>query len=928
MLDATKILEWVRANPGYGWVPLLLACVLILLGYEVAKGLLPGMLKGAAAKLATLVRGRQAQLRAEQAIRRFCVATRDVNWIGSLPALAKYDFRLPLESVFVPPRLQVAYQGGQGVRVNLQEFLSANRLACISGAPGSGKSTVLSYIAIAFAREETERTLGLNEARIPICFDCKELPLNAALSGAPELFSSLFRNRGVEVSAAHIGEMLREGRCAIFLDGLDEVGDAVQRRLLLDWLVGVAHGHSDKNRVLVSCRDIEWETGRLPNIQRARLLPFALQDAHQFIEKWRQQMHLSARMGSTQRLDQRLDQRLEALSDDLDGDYEFLYSNPMLLTLAAVLLSLDIPLPRKRSHILQAFVVAMLGEWDALKDLKRNPAASRPVFQTLQRVALAAAERAKADGTIEVSDPIVSAALTSKFGEQAPEPGVWLASIAAASGLLQPAGEGLYAFSNRRIFEFLVACQLVHHMAKWRLFWNDASWKDILMFLPELVPDKESHLAWVQAQGTPLSDMHALFLLNSALECLDANPQMAAAAISLARGYVIPRLHGSASIDDDLARRYMRADDTWFMATYEHALLEMGSDGAKRALVLSTLRAGYMPAAKMLLERYPRDAQSQAALLDALPAFRSAVQLALLPPLLAADMPDDVAKALGRCGFEVLDQLTVVARSSSHKSQREPAVRAIGEFASPGATAFLTSMLGDPLIGTACRKALERNMEIIGAGLQSQAVGFLVSQRPTWYQAHFKRKLDFALAFVTLLATLPVFLVCALLVAATSRGPIFLLQRYSGLGGGKFTCPKFRTMRVQFDDAYAFRQVARSDSRITRVGALLRRTGLDELPSLLSVIRGDMALIGPRPLPPRILENAVRHGFSFVVQVRENIRPGLFGLATLEFARSGTLAFEAETARDLFYAANCSLLFDLRILVRALALFIRPQSAY
>jgi lipopolysaccharide/colanic/teichoic acid biosynthesis glycosyltransferase len=110
------------------------------------------------------------------------------------------------------------------------------------------------------------------------------------------------------------------------------------------------------------------------------------------------------------------------------------------------------------------------------------------------------------------------------------------------------------------------------------------------------------------------------------------------------------------------------------------------------------------------------------------------------------------------------------------------------------------------------------------------------------------RAFDGVVAFGGLLLSVPVLLVCALAVAITSRGGVLFRQRRVGMNGVNFTLYKLRTMRVSDNGPQV---TSRSDSRITRTGRLLRRTKLDELPTLWNVIKGDLALVGPRPEVPR-----------------------------------------------------------------------------
>ena len=176
-----------------------------------------------------------------------------------------------------------------------------------------------------------------------------------------------------------------------------------------------------------------------------------------------------------------------------------------------------------------------------------------------------------------------------------------------------------------------------------------------------------------------------------------------------------------------------------------------------------------------------------------------------------------------------------------------------------------------------------------------------------------QRALSLLVACVGLVVAGPAMAVIALLVALDSRGPVFFLQERVGLRGQIFRLIKFRTMRVQADgtDAVWSRD---NESRITRVGRVLRRYRLDELPQFLNILRGDMVLVGPRP---EMAGNVAT--FSRTIpyyDLRHEVRPGLTGWAQI---RAGYSMSTEEVTRklcyDLYYVKHLSLRFDLRILV-------------
>ncbi len=176
---------------------------------------------------------------------------------------------------------------------------------------------------------------------------------------------------------------------------------------------------------------------------------------------------------------------------------------------------------------------------------------------------------------------------------------------------------------------------------------------------------------------------------------------------------------------------------------------------------------------------------------------------------------------------------------------------------------------------------------------------------------------DKLLASLALLLLGPLLVVIALLIKLDSPGPVFFRQKRYGFNHRPIMVYKFRTMYHDSSGTQPFRQATRNDSRITRIGAFLRRTSLDELPQLFNVIDGSMSLVGPRPHPVE-LDDRFRQliqGF----EGRHNVKPGITGWAQINGFRGETDTLEkmeARIAHDIFYIENWSLWLDIKILIR------------
>jgi len=191
-----------------------------------------------------------------------------------------------------------------------------------------------------------------------------------------------------------------------------------------------------------------------------------------------------------------------------------------------------------------------------------------------------------------------------------------------------------------------------------------------------------------------------------------------------------------------------------------------------------------------------------------------------------------------------------------------------------------------------------------------------------------KRVSDVVLASAILGLTSPLLLAIAIGVKLSSPGPIIFRQRRNGLYGDEITVFKFRSMTTQ-DDGEIVAQATKHDPRITRFGAFLRHTSLDELPQFFNVLQGRMSIVGPRP-------HAVAHNEQYrqiikSYMVRHKVKPGITGWAQVNGLRGETDTVEKMKARveyDLAYLRNWSLALDLRIILRTIRLICFDRQAY
>jgi lipopolysaccharide/colanic/teichoic acid biosynthesis glycosyltransferase len=195
-----------------------------------------------------------------------------------------------------------------------------------------------------------------------------------------------------------------------------------------------------------------------------------------------------------------------------------------------------------------------------------------------------------------------------------------------------------------------------------------------------------------------------------------------------------------------------------------------------------------------------------------------------------------------------------------------------------------------------------------------------------------KRLFDIVASVSALIVLAPFFLAIALFIKLDDGGPVFFRQIRWGLNGRKIMVFKFRSMRAEDGDPSGIQQTVKGDSRMTAIGAVLRRTNIDELPQLFNVLLGEMSLVGPRchavnmRAAGRLYEELVPDYHQ-----RHIMRPGITGLAQTRGWRGPTarpLQARARIACDIYYVRHFSLLLDVKILLQTLVIELRGGTGY
>lgn len=184
-----------------------------------------------------------------------------------------------------------------------------------------------------------------------------------------------------------------------------------------------------------------------------------------------------------------------------------------------------------------------------------------------------------------------------------------------------------------------------------------------------------------------------------------------------------------------------------------------------------------------------------------------------------------------------------------------------------------------------------------------------------------KRGFDMLCSFLLIMFLIPVFVLVAIWIKITSKGPVFFFQERPGKNGELFKIFKFRTMELGSEKMIKGVEVLKNDSRVTKVGKILRRTKIDELPQLINVLKGDMSLVGPRPERVDSLND-----YTDEISKRLLVRPGMTGLAQV----SGNiyLTLQERYKLDIYYVENQNFLLDIKILLKTVGVILFGEERY
>ena len=222
-----------------------------------------------------------------------------------------------------------------------------------------------------------------------------------------------------------------------------------------------------------------------------------------------------------------------------------------------------------------------------------------------------------------------------------------------------------------------------------------------------------------------------------------------------------------------------------------------------------------------------------------------------------------------------------------------------------------------------CEKNLQRIPLIYLCEKEYQSNDWIIDSES--FEWRLKRFGDITISLILLIISGPIIIIASFIIKIEDRGPVFYNQIRTGLGGKEFKITKLRTMKTMSEKNGPV-WATKDDNRITKIGSILRKTRIDELPQLLSVLKGDMSLIGPRPERPEI-EILLKRNIPYY-DLRKVIRPGLSGWAQVNYPYGASLKdSENKLSYELFYIRNYSFWLDLLIFIKTIKLIFNMKGS-
>lgn len=884
----------------------------------------------------------QDNYKMERAVRDFTSNVLANGWISSIPSLSEFKINTSLEQAFVPPRIKTQEQNS----ISVSEIITKSNTLLITGSPGIGKTTLARMIAIAYATDRTNEIFAFKESRLPFYLELKRV--DDTLAPIHETLSLHYK---IDITSEFILKRLESGTCVVILDGLDECGDEKRRADVIEWIHAMSSAYSDC-RWIITSRMNATNILTLPNAVRCSLLDLSPEQVEHLINNWKLNHNpASPNHDLAQTLNS---QEYQSLQPHL--------SNPLLLTIIIVLSHSGINIPNSRSQIVKLFISVVANEWDGIKRLTDIEDDSR--IRILRKIALHVMKHKNDNNSFNLLDDenksIINELTNSEDIVSFP---ALFNFLADRTGLLRKVSDNKYEFSNRSILECLAALE-VNQSGQFEALLCDVDpgyWVETLSFSACFAQNPANYFAALQKnKGRP--EITCRLLSSIILE--NAQAKQDTKLLGLLQKDLIHAFKkliersNEESIDPfvyrisysavgkpliDILTSAEQSAISAFTLIGKNNNREFSQHSSARTFIAIDSEASIKALLDILGEHIQRrlhlSEEKQKTNCDAVIGFyldtlsyskNTFTTKNLLMFLCDANIHSfnyslrpKIRNTLTKQGTIILDICKDFLSSQELSDEHRIEVYSVlAALKLPDWSKFIIKGIsGFP----------PRLQSVLTQNISDEAIKILYidtfSDKKKVYAAYIKPALDFLLSATVIFLIWPVMLCVMIVIKIDSPGPAIYRYRVVGRGGQPVSIHKFRTMIVS-EITTGAQWAKQNDSRITRSGSFLRKTGLDELPILFDVLIGKISTIGPRPIHFSQYEQVKFTSDDIIESRLLELKPGVTGLSQLERVHGTT---ELETSRrhiDLVYRDQCSFTLDSKILLKTIFEGILGRNAY